>query len=909
MRPESWPRIDPSVQLRVPHPPERFKVLAGVRQDKDLAWRERMASGDERGLPTGTVTFLFTDIEGSTRLLHGLGDDYRSILERHSEILRAAINGSGGIEVSTEGDAFFVVFPTAPGAVRAATQMQRRLAAEPWPPGAPIRIRIGLHTGEAVLGGDNYVGLDVNRAARITAAAHGGQVLLSGATAALASTALPDDVGLRDLGPHRLKDLDLPIGIQQLEIGGLDSSFPPIKSLDTAGGNLPRQLTSFVGREAELAAVASLLAESRLLTLTGPGGTGKTRLALAAAHAARDRYADGAWFVDLAPIRAAVLVPLALSRALDIAVDPGGDALQAAANHLRHRETLVVVDNFEQVSEARNVVAELLDAAGRVTWLVTSREPLGLYGEQEFPVPPFAGADAAELFADRARAVRPGFSPSGDDMTTIERIVDHVAGLPLAVELAATQLRVLSPSALLERLEQHLPLPSSAEGGRPERQQTMQRAMAWSHDLLAPAERWLFARLSCLPGGFSLEAAEAVGQRDDGGPPVIDLLSALVRKSLVRATEAADDEPRYRMLEPMLEFAADRLREDGEADDALRRLAGYWLTFAEEAAGHLTGHDQRAWLDRCEREAPNLRRIFDWILDAGEAEIGLRMATGLWRFWQQRGPIQEGRTILERLVDMPGASAAVRGRAHGAAGGLAWWSGDLPATGHHYATARSLLEEGGDLTDEAAGLMYGGFALVWQAVLAGGDADAAEGLFRRSLELAESVDDLRGMARALRGLGFVIGIARDDPAGALPLFERSVALAEQAGDRWEMNESIIGVGNALRFAGDKPAAKRAYLRGIDLMAETGNRMFVIGQVLLLSALEVELGMPDRVVRLWAAAQREREASGAISPPAGARLIGDPVAAARASIGDEATDAGLAEGRAMDYEALLAYAHR
>ena len=873
-----------------------------------VKWRERMASGDERGLPTGTVTFLFTDIEGSTRLVGRLGDDYRRILERHAEILRAAIADGGGTEMSTEGDAFFAVFPTAPGAVRAAVEMQRGLAAEPWPQDAAIRIRVGLHTGQALLGGDNYVGLDVNRAARIGAAGHGGQILLSSATAELVADAVPDGVGLRDLGAHRLKDLDRPVSIQQLEIDGLEDRFPRIRSIDTARGNLPRQLTSFVGREAELAAIQGLLAEHRLLTLTGPGGTGKTRLALEAALASRDRYADGAWFVDLAPIRAAGLVPLALSRALDIAVDPGGDALQAAVNHLRHREALVVVDNFEQVSEARDAAAELLEAAARVTLLVTSREPLGLYGEQEFPVPPFPGADGAELFGERARAVRPGFSPIDTDATTIERIVDHVAGLPLAVELAATQLRVLSPSALLTRLEQHLPLPSSADGGRPERQQTMQRAIAWSHDLLEPAERWLFARLSCLPGGFSLEAAEAVGQRDDGGPPVIDVLAALVRKSLVRPIEAADDEPRCRMLEPILEFAAVRLREDGDPEDAHRRLAGYWLAFAEEAADHLTGHDQGGWLDRCEREATNLRRTFDWIFDAGEVEIGLRIATGIWRYWHQRGPIQEGRGILERLLDLPDASTVVRGRAHGAAGGLAWWGGDLRATGRHFATARSLLEGSGDVIDQAAAFLYGGFALGQQAVMAGGDADPAEELFRRSLALAESIDDRGGMARALRGLGFVTGIARHDPPGALPLFERSVAYAEEAGDRWEMNESIIGVGNALRFGGDKPAAKQAYLRGIDLMAETGNRSVVTSLVLLLSALEVELGRPERVVRLWGAAQREREASGAISPPPAAQLIGDPVAAARAAIGDEAADAGVAEGRAMDYEALLAYAH-
>ena len=748
----------------------------------------------------------------------------------------------------------------------------------------------------------------MNRAARIGAAGHGGQVLLSGATAELVAGSLPAGVRLQDLGAHRLKDLEQPIRVHQLEIDGLQDRFPPIRSLDTARGNLPRQLTSFVGREREMATALELLAGHRLLTLTGPGGTGKTRLALETAHATRDQFADGAWFVDLAPVRDAGLVPLAISRALDVGVDPGGDALQAAINHLRHREALVVLDNFEQVMEARGAVAALVEATQGMTLLVTSREPLGIYGEQEFPVPPFGDADAVALFAERARSVRPDFSLTDANMATVERIVDHVAGLPLAVELAATQLRVLSLSALRERLEQHLPLPSATEGGRPERQQTMQRAIAWSYELLDEPERRLFRRLSLFPGGFSLAAAEAVG--DDGADgPALDVLTGLVRKSLLRQIDTPDDEPRFRMLEPIAEFAAEQLHLDEDADNAHRRMADYWLAFAEEAEPHLTRHEQAVWLDRCEREAPNLRRALEWSIEAGEADIGMRIAAALWRFWHQRGPIQEGRDTLDRLTALPGGDPAVIGRAHGAAGGLAWWSGDFAATGRHFGTALSLLEGSGDATAEAEALYNAGFALVWQAVLAGGmDADRAEELFRRSLSLAEAIDDRRGMSRAVRGLGFVTGIARGDAPAAIPLFERSLALAEEAGDRWEMNESIIGIGNAHRFSGDRETAKRAYLQGIDLMAETGNRSVVIGLVLLLSALEVELGNHDRVVRLWGAAQAEREASGAISPPAAARLVGDPVAAARAAIGDEAADAGLAEGRAMDYEALVAYAH-
>ena len=667
-----------------------------------------------------------------------------------------------------------------------------------------------------------------------------------------------------------------------MDIDGIDDRFPPIRSLDTARGNLPRLPTTFVGRERELGAVLELLDGRRLVTLTGPGGTGKTRLALEAARAALDRFDDGAWFVDLAPIRDPALVPLAIARALEVVVDPGGDALQAATRHLEHRRALVILDNFEQVLDARVAVASLLETTERTAFLVTSREPLGTYGEQELPVPPFSEADSVALFVERARAIRPDFSLTERSASTVGRIVDHVGGLPLAVELAATQVRVLSPSSLLKRLEEHLPVPSVPDGGRPERQRTMDRAIAWSYDLLEDSERRMFARLSTLPGGSSLPAAEAFAEAGDGSATVLDGLAALVRKSLLRQEDTADDEPRFRMLEPILEFATDQLSERGDSDNAHRRIANYWLAFAQEAEGHLTGHEQATWLDRCELEGPNLREALDWALGAGEIDLGLEIASRLWRFWHQRGPIQEGRDILDRLLALDGGSPAVRGRANGAAGGLAWWGGDFAATGRHYAAALALLEGSGDVPGEAEALYNAGFALLWQAVLNEGmDADRAEDLFRRALGVAESIDDCAGRARALRGLGFVSGVARGDPAAALPLFKQSVALAEQAGDRWEMNESIIGVGNAYRFSGEKGAAKREYLRGIDLMVEAGNRPVVIGLVLLLSALEAEMGRHDRVSRLWGAAQSQREASGAISPPASIRIIGDPVAEARA----------------------------
>jgi len=868
-----------------------------------------MSAQSESELPTGTVTFLFTDIEGSTRLLATLGDAYTSVLERHAAILRAAIRAHAGIEVSTEGDSFFAVFPSAISAVDAVVDAQRALAGAAWPAEAAVRVRMGLHSGEGRRGGDNYVGMDVHAAARIAAAANGGQVLISSATRALVENALPNGATLRDLGRHRLKDLDWSMELWQLDIDGLPRQFPPIRTAVARADNLPSQLTTFVGRDREVATVADLLDQHRLVTLTGPGGAGKTRLAMEVVRATIDRFTDGATFVDLAPIRDPALVALAVSRALRLSVDPGGDALKAAIAHLRDRELLLLLDNFEQVASAADLIERLLAEAPALKVMVTSREALGIYGEQDYEVPPFANAESISLFVNRARAIRPDFTLDGRNAAAVAAIVEHVDGLPLAIELAASQMRVLTPTAVRERFEQHLPLPPSGDHGRPERQRTMRNAIAWSYDILTEDERQIFARVALLPGGFSIPTAEAVADGGDLEGAVLDGLASLVTKSLVRRVETPDGEPRFRMLEPIREFGEQRLRDEFDLDDTSRRLATSILAFAEEASPQLTSREQGVWLDRCEREAPNLRRAIGWSADSGEVEIGLRIATAVWRFWQQRGPMWEGRRILDRLLATRRGTDSVRGRALGAAGGIAWWEGDFEAARLHYEAALPLLEHGDDRLAEASALYDVAFIELWQAVLGGGlDANRAEELFGRSLAIADELGDRRGRARALRGLGQVRGIVRADPAGALPLFRESLSIAEEIGDRWEMNESVIAVGNGLRFSGDLASAKRAYLSGVDLMAEAANTQAVNGLLFLLAALESQMGDHERVVRLWGAAEASREASGAIAPPSAGRLIGDPVATARAAIGDVAVERGLAEGRAMDPAAIVPYAH-
>jgi predicted ATPase/class 3 adenylate cyclase len=889
-----------------------------------------MPSTLEPHLPTGTVTFLFTDIEGSTRLLSALGDGYAAILDAHSEIIRAAIGAHAGTEVSTEGDAFFAVFPSALNAVSAAAQAQRALAATPWPEGSSVNVRMGLHSGEGRLGGDNYVGLDVNRAARIAAAGHGGQVLLSDATRALVSRDLPEGLRLRDLGEHRLKDLALSVRIFQLDIDGLTGEFPVLRSLDARPTNLPNQLTRFIGREQELMRVKELIADHRLVTLTGPGGTGKTRLALEAAGELLGGFSDGAFFVDLAPIGDPDLVSLTVAQAIGLSVDPGGDALKAARAHLRDSELLLIVDNFEQIVQAAGAVEELLSAAPRLRVLVTSRLPLHVYGERVYEVPPFelpergqsfediSNSAAVSLFIDRARAVRPEFALNRANAPTVVAIAARLDGLPLAIELAASQVRVLGAQAILSRLEKHLPLPVGAAQRRPARQQTVRGAIAWSYDLLEDSERLLFARLAVFPAGCSLEAAEAVCDAGDLAIPVLDGLGALVEKSMLRPIETPDGEARFGMLETILEYAGERLREEYDAEATSRRLADFLLDFAEKAEPHLTMEDQVRWLDRCERESANLRSAIRWAVEAPESEIGLRTAAALWRFWQLRGPIREGRNALDRLLALGGASPAVRAKALGAAGSLAWWGGDYRATQLHFEEALPLVRESGDRQGEVDALYNLGFVTVWSGA---GDAvdraraegrfahaDAAESLFRQSLALAEELGYRKGVAKAHRGLGFVLGVARGNPAATLTTFSEAAAMFEELGDRWELTETLVGLANATRFSGDKERARDHYLRAFDLMVDAGNRPLTTGILFLLAGVESELGHHERATRIHGAGEAAREVTGAVTTPVGARLMGDPLGMARQAIGDEAVDRALAEGRAMDPDATIAYAH-
>jgi predicted ATPase/class 3 adenylate cyclase len=867
-----------------------------------------------RPLPTGTVTFLFTDIEGSTRLLQRLGDGYRQIQDRHTDILRRAIATAGGYEVRTEGDAFFAAFDSAAGSVRAAVAAQRELDGQPWPDGVELRVRAGLHTGEGVLGGDDYLGLDVNRAARIAAVAHGGQVLLSGSTHALAEHDLPAGVRLRDVGQHRLKDLAYPEHLYELVIEDLPSDFLPPRSLDARPHNLPIQLTSFVGREREIADVTARLRRTKLLTLSGPGGVGKTRLALQVAGEILLEFADGARFVDLSPVTDPALVPRAIASALAVREESGRPAIDTLGEHLADKELLLVLDNFEQVAQAAGVVGDLRAAAPRCTFLVTSRSPLQLYGEQEVPVEPLSlpgpgrpgggaaidGAESVALFADRAALANPGLRLDEAATVIVGEICARLDGLPLAIELAASRVKLLSLEEIHERLGTRLPLLTTAARDQPERQRALRATIDWSYGLLAEPERELLARLSVFAGGATIESADSVANPSgELGLGTLDGLSSLVDKSLVRRSEQAGGS-RFGMLETIREYAGERLAEGAGADTVALRHAEYFAGLSERAEPEFVGEEQVAWLDRFGREHENVRAALGWCLRSGQAEPGLRIAAAVWRFWQQRGHLIEGRQWLADLLSLPAAAdpTMLRGRAVAAAGSLAYWQNDLPHAQRLYEESLTIARRSGDAVavfDASFNLSF----IPWFR----GDIDESWSLLQECLRIAREMEDERRIGEAASGLAYA-SFMRGDYEAALSLNEEAIALARKTGNRFMLAENVETVGQVHRMLGNHEQSRAAYLEALVLKHEAGNIPGILTTLFMLSSLESSTGHHERAVRLFGAATAMQEEFAA-SPPA--LTLDDPRVSARSAIGAEAASRAMDEGRSMDPDAAVRYA--
>jgi predicted ATPase/class 3 adenylate cyclase len=611
------------------------------------------------GLPTGTVSFLFTDIEGSTRLLQRLGDGYGAVQDAYAAIVRQAIDG-GGVEVGTQGDSFFAVFPSPVAAVQAAVAAQRGLAAHQWPMQSPLRVRMGLHTGDGVRGGDNYVGLDVHRAARIAAAGHGGQVLVSEATRALVDHALPQGVSLRDLGWHRLKDLALAEHLYDLVIGGLPADFPPPRTLRARPNTLPVQLTSLVGREEEIAEVARLLDTTGLLTLSGPGGIGKTRLALAVAERARGRFNAGVVFVPLAGVTQPEQVLPGIARAVGADLGETGSPLEALAERLGDDRWLLVLDNLEQVLEAAGDLDQLLSRCPGLAMLATSRTVLGLRAEHVYPVPPLllpadpAGAPAevlatspaVALFVDRARAVRSDFALTDRNAWAVVEICRRLEGVPLAIELAAARTRLLEPDALLGRLWRSLDALGTGAVDLPERQHTLRATVEWSVGLLEDNERSLLETMAVFVDGWTIEAAAQVAELDEDR--ALEMSEALERHSLIQL-DRTDLGPRLRMLETVRAFVAERLAARPDVAEIKRRHADHYQALATQADRPLRGLDQDHWAEGLETEAGNLAAAVEWYLANNPGPLP-HLFRVLWMYWGLRDHLGEARTWIDRLL-------------------------------------------------------------------------------------------------------------------------------------------------------------------------------------------------------------------------------------------------------------------
>ena len=614
-----------------------------------------------KNLPTGTVTFLFTDIEGSTSLLQRIGDRrYAEVLAEHQRLLRDAFAKGNGQEIDTQGDAFLVAFSRARDAVATAVAAQLTLMKHPWPDGASLRVRMGLHTGEPLSGGTGYVGIDVHRAARIAAAGHGGQILVSDVTHSLVARDLPEGVSLRDLGEHRFKDLIHTHHLFQVMATDLLADFPPIRSLDVLPNNLPRQLTSFIGREKEIAEVKRLFSTAYLVTLTGSGGAGKTRLALQVVADMVEGYPDGVWLAALAPIADPALVPKTVATAVGVPEQPGRDMTDTLLDALRPKALLLVLDNCEHLLAAcRDLAAALLRTCPHLRILATSREGLGMPGETlwrvpslsvpediRHPLPPeeLVLYDAVRLFVDRAVAITPSFAVTYETAPAVARVCQRLDGIPLAIELAAARVKVLAVEQIAARLDDRFRLLTGGSQLVLPRHQTLRGAIDWSYNLLLESERVLLRRLSVFAGGWTLEAAESVCA---GGSveaaAILDLLTSLVDKSLVLA-ETKRGEARYRLLETVRQYGNDRLQEAAELTDLQRWHFDWYLGLAERAEPELGGPHEDVWGERLEEEHANLRSALEWGMTQDvNGEPVLRLAGALGYFWNRRAHVSEGR--------------------------------------------------------------------------------------------------------------------------------------------------------------------------------------------------------------------------------------------------------------------------
>jgi predicted ATPase/class 3 adenylate cyclase len=822
------------------------------------AWRVR------RDLPSGTVTFLFTDVEGSTRLLHALGaETYAAALAEHRRIIREACARGGGVEVDTQGDAFFFAFPTAAGAISAAAAFTDALVS------GEIQVRVGLHTGTPLLTAEGYVGDDVHFAARVAATSHGGQIVLSAATAELV------EEPLTPLGSHRLKDISEPVSIYQL--GG--GTFPPLKTI--ANTNLPTPASSFLGREDELHAADQLLQRTRLLTISGPGGQGKTRFALELAGRVREKrfgdYADGVFSCFLASLKDPALVLPAVARTLDVKERPGSSDLDALAAHLQGKRMLILLDNLEHLLAAAPELAQLLRRAAGLTLLVTSRELMRIEGETSYALPPLPEPESVALFCERAQ-----LEPSEE----ISELCHRLEGLPLALELAAARTAILTPAQLLERLSLRLDLLKGGRDADP-RQQTLRATIEWSHDLLSPAEQRLLARLSVFVGGCTLEAAEAVADAD------LDSLHSLVDKSLLRFTDE-----RFWMLETIREYAAERLEKAGEAGHVRSRHA----RFVSSSLAEPPLLDRAIWAVMLESERQNLRSALNWALGNETSDVGLALASQYGWACMLSGPLQDGRSLLVSALEQgPEEDTWAYARALWGLGALEWRLGDLDAAIGCHERCLEIARRIGDRNLEGRALRALGIAAAEAQ-----DVAASEVLLGDALAVFRGLGDRAETDECLHMLGWA-AMVRGDYAVAGELIEEALTNARATGDTRGVTRCASNLAFVASEEGRFGEALELAREGL-IAAHELSQFSVIGEYLAeLARVTAELGDLDRSARLLGGADAINDATESTLDSRDVARRERTTAILSRGLGPDRAEQLVAAGRGMEVDDLVAAA--
>lgn len=907
-------------------------------------------------LPTGTVTFLFTDIEGSTRLWERSPEAMQRALIRHDQILRDAVEERGGYVFKTVGDAFCCAFTTATDALEATLKAQRALFAEEWNVEGGVRDRMALHTGVTDERDGDYFGPPVNRVARLLHAAHGGQVLLSAATHEMVRDQLPEEVSLRDLGEQRLKDLFRPERIFQLTAFGLPSEFPPLRTLGARLNNLPLQPTPLVGRVREVEEVTGRLRSEqvRLLTLTGPGGTGKTRLALQSAADLLEHFDDGVFFVPLAAITDPGLVPSAIAEPLGVRESAEQTLEEGLQSFIRDKRLLLVLDNFEHILEGAPLVGELVGACPNLKVLATSRIPLRLYGEWEYPVPPLALPDpmvlppikvltqyeAVKLFVERARAVKEDFEVTSESAPAVAEICARLDGLPLAIELAAARIRILPPQMMLQRLSNRLKFLKGGSRDLPARQQTLRGTIDWSYDLLPEEEKTLFGRLSVFSGGRTLEAIEEICD-PEGDMDALEGVESLLEKSLIRQEEP-DGEPRFAMLETVQEYASEKLEESGEAGEIKGAHAEFYLALAERANAELRGPDQLEWLQRLDAEHDNMRAALRWELQQGETELMLRLGGAMWLFWSVRGHYGEGRRWLEEALAMDGrgpiesramalAGVGVLARDQGdfdraeeaLAEGLEHLGaserseaklylllslGNLALEREDHSRATELFGERLALSREMGHPMALASSVMSLATVTHkqGDLERATELYEEGIALFRERGDKLGLALCLSNLGLV-KYSRGDLGRAAKLTEEGVALLRELGAGAHTAVGLCNLGWIALLQNDLDGAAALFEESLVLAWDNGMKPSVLTTLEGYACVAGAMGAAQRAAQLWGAAQALQETMGILRDTDWLTEADERMSALRSGLGEQAWEEARQKGRAMTLEEAVSYA--